>query len=258
MAFVFGSQAKDLARRISDWDIGVYFKPKEYLELEVERDYPRRSKIWSDLVDILETDDVDLVVLNNARPDMVFSILNSGFPLVIRDKKLYLDLLCKTHYEAVDFWNFVLDFWKIREKTKSLSIEAKRRIIERLVFLEEQFKDMERFKKLNFTRYRDDRNERRNVERWVENLVITSLDVAKIILASEKKEIPQSYQDTLKYLGTLYFNEKFAEKFSKFTELRNIVAHEYLDIKWKQIKNFIKEAEKLYSKFIKKIKKMIK
>ncbi|GAI25186.1 unnamed protein product, partial [marine sediment metagenome] len=48
MAFLFGSQAKSLARDSSDWDIGVYFKPKDYLELEKEGDYPNENKIWSD------------------------------------------------------------------------------------------------------------------------------------------------------------------------------------------------------------------
>ena len=36
MSFLFGSQAKNLARERSNWDIGVYFKPNEYLELEKE------------------------------------------------------------------------------------------------------------------------------------------------------------------------------------------------------------------------------
>jgi len=112
MAFLFGSRAKSLARDSSDWDIGVYFKPKEYLELEKEGDYPNENKIWSDLVDILKTD-VDFLVLNRAHPALVFSVMNSGFPLVIKDRKLYLGLLCKASYEAIDFW-------KIRERAESL------------------------------------------------------------------------------------------------------------------------------------------
>jgi predicted nucleotidyltransferase len=119
MAFLFGSQAKSLARDSSDWDIGVYFKPNEYLELEKEGDYPGENKIWSDLVDILQID-VDFLVLNRARPSLVFTILNSSFPLVIKDRKLYLRLLCKTSYEAIDFWEFVYDFWQIRERAKPL------------------------------------------------------------------------------------------------------------------------------------------
>jgi predicted nucleotidyltransferase len=120
MAFLFGSQAKGLAGDSSDWDVGVYFTPREYLELEKEGNYPGESKIWADLVDILQTD-VDFLVLNRARPSLVFSILNSGFPLVVKDRKLYLRLLSKASYEAVDFWDFVYDFWKIRERAKSLS-----------------------------------------------------------------------------------------------------------------------------------------
>jgi len=258
MAFVFGSQAKGLNRRVSDWDIGVYFKPKEYLELETEGDYPNESKIWPDLVDILKTDEVDFVVLNRARPDLVYNVLREGFPLVIKDRNLYLDLLCKVSYEAMDWWDFVYEFWKIKEEAKSFTIEAKKNIIERLDFLAEQFKDLEKFKKMTWSDYRDDRDNRRNIERWIENLVIASLDIAKIILASEKKEIPQSYKDTLKVFTAIYIDSSIADRFSGFTEFRNIIVHEYLDIKWKKIANFIKEAEKLYPTFIEKVKKIVK
>jgi uncharacterized protein YutE (UPF0331/DUF86 family)/predicted nucleotidyltransferase len=257
MVFLFGSQAKGLAVDSSDWDVGVYFTPREYLELEQEGNYPGESKIWSDLVDILQTE-VDFLVLNRARPSLVFSILNSGFPLVIKDRKLYLRLLCKTSYEAIDFWDFVYDFWKIREKAKSLSQEDRAVLIEHLVFLEEEFKDLEEFKKLTWGEYQKDRFRRRNIERWVENLVMTSLDIAKITLAADKKEIPQTYKDVLKIFGLYYFSPSFATRFSQFAELRNIVVHEYLDIKWNKISRFIKEAENLYPEFIERTKKIIK
>jgi predicted nucleotidyltransferase len=68
-AFLLGSQIKDRARAGSDWDVAVYFKPNEYLELEKEANYPNENEIWSD-------------------------------------------------YEAIDFWNFIYDFWKIRERAK--------------------------------------------------------------------------------------------------------------------------------------------
>jgi len=257
MAFLFGSRAKNLAKESSDWDIGVYFKPKEYLELEKESDYPNEDKIWADLVDILQTD-VDFLVLNRARPALVFSILNSGLPLVVKDRRLYLKILCKTSYEAIDFWDFVYDFWKVRERARSLSPEERAILIEHLAFLETEFKDLEEFKNLTWDEYRRERFKRRNVERWVENLVMAPLDIAKISLASEKKEVPQTYKDTLKMLGLLYFDPSFAERFSQFAELRNIVVHEYLDMKWSKIKNFIKEAENLYPEFIDRIKRVIK
>ena len=94
MAFVFGSQSRGTQMKESDWDIGVYFKPKEYLEMESQvEEYEGEKNMWSDLIDILETDDVDFVVLNRARPVIVYTALRDGIPLIIRDQLLYLRLL---------------------------------------------------------------------------------------------------------------------------------------------------------------------
>lgn len=88
---------------------------------------------------------------------------------------------------------------------------------------------------------------------------MSALDIAKIILASDKRIIPQGYKDTLKVFAGLYLNvdESLAEKFSTFAELRNIITYEYLDLRWNKIKKFISEAEKLYPEFIKKVKKFL-
>jgi len=61
----------------------------------------------------------------------------------------------------------------------------------------------------------------------------------------------------LRMFGISRFGEQFADKFSEFADLRNVVAHEYLDIRWKRIQEFIKGAEELYPLFIKKIKEII-
>ncbi len=257
LAFLFGSRVSGLSHRISDWDIGVYFKPYEYMEIETDLDYLDEKRIWADLVDILKTDDVHLGVLNRVAPSVVFSILRKGIPLAIKDRRLYLDLLCKTSYEAIDFWNFVQEFFRIRETSTSLTPESEAILIKTLVFLEEEFKDIERFKKMTWQEYSEDRDKRRNIEHGVENLVMSSLDIAKIVLASEKKEIPQSYKDTLLRFGCLYFNEEFAKRLSSFAFSRNIAVHKYLDINWMRIKDFIKEAEELYPMFIQKVKELV-
>lgn len=259
MAFLFGSQAKGITHSASDWDIAAYFKPKEYLELETEEEYPGDSKIWSDLVDVLQTNDVDFVVLNRAAPSLVYSVLSAGIPLIIRDRKMYLDILCKTSYEAMDWWQFVFDFWKIRERSASLSPEDKKDLIKYITFLEEEIKDREEIRKITRDDYFDDRFKRRVIERWIENLVMSVLDIAKIIFASDKKTLPQSYKDTLRLFAGLYMkiDESQAEKFAEFAELRNIVVHEYLDLRWKKIKTFIEESETFYPQFIEKVKTFI-
>lgn len=256
LTFLFGSRAKGNEREISDWDIAVYFKPEEYLEIETEREYPGENKIWSDLIDILETDEVDFLVLNRARAPLVYNVLRTGTSLIIKDIRLYLDLLCKVSYEAVEWWDFVSDFWRISQKAESFPPEERARVLEYLRFLENEFSEIEQIKEFSWQDYIQDSFKRKVMERWVENLVMSALDIAKIILASEKREIPQTYKDTLKIFGALYVDPSFGEKFSEFSSLRNILVHEYLDIKWRKIKNFIDQAERLYPVFIQKIKEI--
>jgi len=259
MVFVFGSQAKNTQMRESDWDIGVYFKPKEYLELESNvEEYGGEENIWSDLVDILQTDNVDLVVLNRAKSSVVYSAITTGMPLIIKDYKLYYDLLCKAGYEAMDWWEFVNEFYEISKQARSLVPEARARIRERLDFVKRQFQDINQFRELTWDKYRYDTREQRNVERWVENLVMVVIDIAKIVLASDKRGIPQGYRDTLKLFIAFYVDKKLADRFANFSKLRNIIAHEYLDIRWKQIKEFIDTSDELYPKFIEKVETLLK
>lgn len=253
LAFLFGSQAKGQSRRVSDWDIGVYFKPEEYLELETE--YPEEQKIWGDLVEILGTDDVDLVVLNRASPDLVYHVLREGTALKISDRGLYLDLLCKVSYEAVDWWQFVEDYYQISEKSRSISPEDRAQVLKHLSFLDNELADLDTMKKITWQDYNQDSIKRRALERWIENLVMACLDISKILLASEKREIPQSYRETLKvFAAMLDFSSGEMEEFSGLAQYRNIGVHEYLDIRWKRIQKFICQAEALLPPFVERVK----
>jgi uncharacterized protein YutE (UPF0331/DUF86 family) len=89
------------------------------------------------------------------------------------------------------------------------------RLIKLLSFLEEEIKDYSFFKKLNWKTYLEKRNERRNVERWIENLVNVSIDVAKVILTEKKKKLPETYREMVYSLSTLsYFSPEQMEKIS--------------------------------------------
>ncbi|MCR4440311.1 MAG: DUF86 domain-containing protein [bacterium] len=257
LAFLFGSRAKGFWKKSSDWDIAVYFTPDEYLELETEREYPGEDRIWSDLIDLLATDEVDFVILNRACPTLVYNVLRTGHPLLIRDRRLFLDLLCKVSYEAVDWWDFVSDFYQIAERARSLPPEERARVLQYLRFLENEFSEIELIKGFTWKDYVQDSFKRKVVERWVENLVMSALDIAKIILAADKGQIPQTYKDTLKVFGTLFIDHSFGEEFSTVASLRNILVHEYLDVKWRRIEKFIEQAERLYPIFIGKVKEIV-
>lgn len=258
IAFLFGSYATGRTGVHSDWDIAIYFKSAfDHLEWEEERFYPQETQIWQDIEKIVGNE-VDLIILNRISSSLVFNILNKGVPLVIKDRSVYLDLLNITSYEATDFREFCYDFYNIKHRSKSLSPEDRARLLEIVDFLAGEAEDFKKFQNLSWQEYHGDRSKRREVERWIENIVNASLDIAKIILASQKRDIPATYQETLRLLGTTdIFDPDFAGRFSQWARLRNILAHRYLDLKWEQISRFIKEAQEDVFQFVKKINKGI-
>lgn len=106
MAFLFGSEERGTASTESDVDVAVY------LEEEGAEDV-----LWLDVERLLGRE-VDLVVLNRAPATVAWSALR-GTPLLIRDRKFYLDYLLEVSEEAESLADFNLDFWKQRDKARA-------------------------------------------------------------------------------------------------------------------------------------------
>lgn len=259
-AFLFGSQAKGIAGKISDWDIAVYFKTQEPGRVEWEetgRDYPQEDQIWDDLIDMLKTDNVDLVVLNRAPSNIAASAISEGIPLVIKDRGIFLDFALLTMRQAEDYRNFVDSYYEISQRSASLTPRDKEKLKDTINFLEQEMSFCDYFLAFSFVDYQD-AHKRRDIERWVENMVNSSLDIGEIILASEKKRMPNSYRDVFVNLGFLpQFKGADIDKFTEWVKLRNILAYEYLDIKWQKINNFTKESKPRFERFLENTKKFL-
>ncbi len=119
MAFLFGSWANDRGCKESDVDIAVYFKPKTgRLELEAfDVRYGEEGAIWLEIERILGKE-VDLLVLNRAASSIADSAI-SGVPIIIKDRGLYLDFMIRVTSEAIDFREFVKEYWKLKEEMRS-------------------------------------------------------------------------------------------------------------------------------------------
>lgn len=136
--------------------------------------------------------------------------------------------------------------------------EDRERLIRYVDFMKSEISDFPKFSTIDWKTYTDDKDIRRNLERWIENIVNCSIDIAKVIVASEDRRIPPSYKGVLKELGsTQYFDEAFGDDISQWAVLRNILAHEYLDIRWNTIKKFIQTAEPIYRTLIQKIEAIL-
>jgi len=251
MAFIFGSYLEKRFNPESDIDIAVYFK-SEGLELEWESDgyYQGEDRIWGELEKIMQRK-VDLVVLNRAPVMLAFDILSRGKPVIIKDRRVYLLFLLRASSEAEYFRGFIKDFWDIEQRSSSLIETDKIRLIALIKFLDNELKDYSEYADLDWKIYQENSLIRRSVERWVENIVNGSIDIAKVLLASDKKRLPATYRETLEFLGLLPdFEEELAKELANFAKLRNLLAHEYLDIRFRHIRQFIDKALPLYEKLI--------
>lgn len=136
--------------------------------------------------------------------------------------------------------------------------EDRERLIRYIDFMESELSDFPKFSKVDWRIYNEDRDLRRNLERWIENMVNCSIDIAKVILASKEMRIPATYKEILRELGSIEpFDEAFGESVSQWVSLRNILARKYLDIPWTSIKEFIAASEPIYRQLVKTIKERL-
>ena len=114
------------------------------------------------------------------------------------------------------------------------------------------------FAKLSLSEYEADLVRRGAVERWIENLVNAVADISKIVLSSNKNPVPYGYADTIRSAALkLNLPKEFWDQFLGWIKLRNLLAHEYLDIKWKKISDFIQNSEPYFQNFLEAAKKFL-
>ncbi|MCU0285780.1 MAG: DUF86 domain-containing protein [Acidobacteria bacterium] len=124
------------------------------------------------------------------------------------------------------------------------------RLIKHINFLEEELKDHAQFERFTRDDYLKNRDKRRNIERWIENIINSTVDISRVILSIEEKPIPDTYREIVLMISTIEGLERLdTDKLAKWVKFRNIIAHEYLDIKWNSISKFIVEVEAIYSDF---------
>ena len=136
--------------------------------------------------------------------------------------------------------------------------EERERLIRYVDFLDDELADFQKFSTVSWKTYQENRDLRRNLERWIENIVNCSVDIAKVILVVENREIPATYREALRELGsTPYFSEEFGDRIAQWVSLRKILAHEYPDIRWNSVRRFINFAEPVFRELTEGVKSLL-
>ena len=131
--------------------------------------------------------------------------------------------------------------------------ELKKRLQRHIDFLASELKYYPKFRQITKSIYEEDDDKRRSVERWVENIVNSSIEICKVILNMEEIRLPDNYKEivlSVSHVKKLKVSTETIDTIASWVRLRNIITHEYLDIRWSSIKKFLSDGVPLYMDFL--------
>ncbi|MFN3762363.1 MAG: type VII toxin-antitoxin system MntA family adenylyltransferase antitoxin [Anaerolineae bacterium] len=99
LAYLFGSHARRRAWAQSDVDIGVLLAGHP----DDDRCFEMRLEITGDLMSLLRTNDVDVLILNQAPPALRYAVLRDGLLLFCRERQAMIEFYVRTVNEYLDF-----------------------------------------------------------------------------------------------------------------------------------------------------------
>lgn len=139
-----------------------------------------------------------------------------------------------------------------------LSPERVESVRKRLEFVSVELADLKGLRDLDYATYQQNRMMRRNVERAVENTINALLDICKILLAAGDLDVPETYAGILASAHLLgLVDEDQNKRLRRLAEVRNALAHRYLEYKWPAIKTFLLDDIDLVEDVLQAVRRLL-
>jgi len=115
-------------------------------------------------------------------------------------------------------------------------------ILRKLSELDEYNKQIKEYEKITVAQYSGDWKIPRIIERTLQMMIETCVDIASHIIADKGYRVPKSYSDTFKVLREeKIVRSKLFNSLEKMAEFRNIVVHHYDKVDAKIIVGILKK-----------------
>jgi predicted nucleotidyltransferase len=99
LAYLFGSHARGQAWAQSDVDVAVLIENRP----DDDHCFDMRLEVIGGLMDVLHTDEVDVLILNQAPPALRYAVLRDGILLFCRDHQAMIEFRVRALNEYLDF-----------------------------------------------------------------------------------------------------------------------------------------------------------
>ena len=101
-------------------------------------------------------------------------------------------------------------------------------ILRKLSELDQYYKQIKEYEKTTLTQYSRDWKIQRIIERTLQMMIETCVDISSHIISGQEFRVPKSYSDTFKILfEEKIVNEQLYNALEKMAKFRNIVVHHY-------------------------------
>jgi uncharacterized protein YutE (UPF0331/DUF86 family) len=101
-------------------------------------------------------------------------------------------------------------------------------ILRKLSELDEYFEQIKEYEKITVGQYSDDWKIQRIIERTLQMMIETCVDIASHIIADKGYRVPKSYSDAFRVLhDENIINRRLFNVLQKMAKFRNIVVHHY-------------------------------
>jgi uncharacterized protein YutE (UPF0331/DUF86 family) len=131
-------------------------------------------------------------------------------------------------------------------------------VLRKLSELDEYQNQVQEFKGITVKQYREDWKKQRIVERTLQMMIETCLDIANHIVADRGYRVPVSYADIFKVLGeNNVLEKKLVDRMEKMAKFRNILVHQYEKIEAEIIVGILKKNLKDFDQFRKAVVKFV-
>ena len=115
-------------------------------------------------------------------------------------------------------------------------------ILRKLSELDEYNKQIKEYEKITVAQYSDDWKIPRIIERTLQMMIETCVDIASHIIADKGYRVPMSYSDTFKVLHEeKIVSSKLFNSLEKMAKFRNIVVHHYDKVDAKIVVGILKK-----------------
>ena len=115
-------------------------------------------------------------------------------------------------------------------------------ILRKLSELDEYNKQIKEYEKITVAQYSDDWKTPRIIERTLQMMIETCVDIASHIIADKGYRVPKSYSDTFKVLHEeKIVSSKLFNSLEKMAKFRNIVVHHYDKVDAKIVVGILKK-----------------